>query len=121
MTDILDKSMSDLNLSDHMANLISEYISRFITPYKGLSVAEMVKEANNYGALFTNGDGVLGLKPYGEDTWEVLFFVAETKEARKKLIQEAASVLGKTNITYCRWKHNDRRKTYKVERLMRLA
>lgn len=104
--------MTNLNLSDHMANLISEYISRFITPYKGLSVAEMVKEAHDYGALFVAQDGVLGLKPFGKDIWEVLFFVAESKETRKSLIRKAADALGKISITFSRWKHNDRSRAY---------
>lgn len=104
-----------------MANVISEYISRFITPYKGLSIAEMVKEANNYGALFLETYGVLGLKPWGKDTWEVLFFVAENKETRKKLIREAASILGDIQIKFTRWKYSDRERSYGSKLWMRLA
>lgn len=113
--------MSDLNLSDHMANLISEYLSRFITPYKGLSVADMVGEAHAYGALFVTEDGVLGLKPFNANTWEVLFFVAESKATRKNLIRQAAEALGKISVTFSRWKHNDRSRTYGPELWMKLA
>lgn len=104
-----------------MANIISEYISRFIRPYKGLSVADMVKEANDYGALFLAKDGVLGLRPFGANTWEVLFFVAESKETRKSLIQKAAGKLGNIKIFFNRFKHNDRERTYGSEYWMRLA
>ncbi|NCY20491.1 hypothetical protein EBX31_00860 [bacterium] len=104
-----------------MANLISEYISRFIAPYKGLSIAEMVKEAHNYGALFLSKDGALGLKPFNDKTWEVLFFVAESKETRKSLIQKAAKTLGRISVTFLRWKHNDRTRTYGPKLWERLA
>lgn len=113
--------MSDLNLSEHMANIISEYISRFIKPYKGLSVVEMVREANDYGALFVAKDGVLGLKPFNDKTWEVLFFVAESKETRKGLIRQAAEKLGQISVTFLRWKHNDRSRTYTPRLWERLA
>jgi hypothetical protein len=104
-----------------MANLISEYISRFITPYKGLSISEMVKEAHNYGGLFLSKDGALGLKPFNAKSWEVMFFVAETKEARKELIQKASKALGKISITFVRWKYNDRSRTYSPKFWERLA
>lgn len=104
-----------------MANVISEYLSRFIAPYKGLSVASMVEEAFNYDALFLARDGALGLKPFNDKTWEVLFFVAESKETRKSLIQKAAGKLGDIKIFFSRFKHNGREKTYGSEYWMRLA
>ena len=105
----LDKDLSNRNIDPHMANVISEYLSRFIAPYKGLSVASMVEEAFNYDALFLARDGALGLKPFNDKTWEVLFFVAESKETRKSLIQKAADTLGRISVTFLRWKHNDRK------------
>jgi hypothetical protein len=117
----LDKDLSDRNIDPHMANVISEYISRFITPYKGLSVASMVKEAFAYGGLFLAKDGALGLRPFGADTWEVLFFVAESGETRKGLIRKAAGALGRISVNFTRWKHNDRVRTYGPELWERLA
>lgn len=104
-----------------MANVISEYISRFINPFRGLSVSEMVKEAHNNGALFVAKDGALGLKPFEADTWEVLFFVAESKETRKKLIREASDKLHPVSIIFERWKHNNRSRTYSSKLWDRLA
>ena len=104
-----------------MANVISEYISRFIKPYKGLCVAEMVKEAHNSGALFIAQDGALGLKPFEANTWEVLFFVAESKETRKKLIREASDKLHPISIIFERWKHNNRVRTYGQKLIERMA
>lgn len=104
-----------------MANVISEYISRFIKPYKGLCVAEMVKEAHNSGALFIAQDGALGLKPFEANTWEVLFFVAETKQTRKKLAREAFAKLGSVSLVFERWKHNNRIRTYSPKLIERVA
>ena len=101
-----------LSLSDPMAELISEYLSRFIEPYSEISVADLVKEAHSHGALFVAGDGVLGLKPIKSDLWEVLFFVSESKETRKNLIRKASEKLGKISVTFLRCKHNDRSRTY---------
>ncbi|NBO25992.1 MAG: hypothetical protein EBU96_04220 [Actinobacteria bacterium] len=117
----LDKDLSNRNMDPHMANVISEYISRFIAPYKGLSVASMVEEAFDYGGLFVARDGVLGLKPFNANTWEVLFFVAESQGTRKSLIQKAAETLGRISINFTRWKHNDRTRTYGPRLWERLA
>ena len=104
-----------------MANVISEYLSRFIEAYRGISVADMVREAYDSNALFVEGDGVLGCKPKGDGLWEVLFFVAESKETRKKLIAKAGEKLGQIKISFNRPKHNDREREYGPEYWMRLA
>ena len=104
-----------------MANVISEYLARFIQPYAGLSVVEMVEEASSYGALFVARNGVLGLKPFGQDRWEVLFFVAESKDTRKSLIRKAAKVLGRISIVFFRPKHKDRSRAYGPELWEKLA
>lgn len=95
-----------------MANVISEYITRFNKPYEGLSLADMVKEAYSHRALFVEPDGVLGLKPENDGVWNVLFFVTESKETRKKLVQRAAEQLGKISIRFIRWKHGNRERAY---------
>lgn len=104
-----------------MANMISEYLSRFIEAYRGISVADMVREAYASKALFVEKDGVLGCKPRGEGIWEVLFFVAESKETRKKLVAKAGEKLGKIKILFNRPKHGDRERTYGPDYWMRLA
>jgi len=109
---LLDKDLSSRRIDQHMANVISEYLSRFIRPYAGLSVAEMVEEASNYVALFVARDGALGLKPFGKNRWEVLFFVAESKDTRKSLIRKAAETLGRISIVFFRPKYNDRSRAY---------
>jgi hypothetical protein len=50
-----------------------------------------------------------------------LFFSAESKEARKSLIREAAKKLGKISIMFYRPKHEGREKTYSYKYWMRLA
>jgi len=104
-----------------MANVISEYLSRFIGAYRGISVADLVREAHNYGALFVEKDGVLGLKPFNANTWEVLFFVAESRGTRKSLIRKAADKLGQISVTFFRFKHNDKSRTYGPKLWERLA
>ena len=104
-----------------MANVISEYLSRFIGAYRGISVADLVKEAHNYGALFVEKDGVLGCKPRGEGVWEILFFVAESGETRKRLVGRFLEKMGKAKIFFNRPKHNDRERQYGPEMWMRLA
>ena len=114
--------MSSLILSDHMANVISEYITRFMKPYTGISIAYQVKEAAEAGYLFVRKDGVLGMTPSESGVWHVLFFVAETTETRKSLLREAFASIGHIpTVSYSRWKHNARKRTYSPELLRRLA
>lgn len=104
-----------------MANMISEYLSRFIEAYRGISVADMVREAYASKALFVEKDGVLGCKPRGEGVWEVLFFVAESKETRKKLVARFKTKMGEAKIFFNRPKHGDRERQYGSDMWMRLA
>jgi hypothetical protein len=91
-----------------MAELISEYLSRFIPAYQKISVAGLVEEACRDGGLFVSKKGVLGCSAKGGGTWKVLFFTAEDKPTRKALVSKAAEVLKAVRIEFARPKYHDR-------------
>jgi hypothetical protein len=114
--------MDASNKIEHpMLEAISKYLASKIPMYKEVDSKALVVDSLMSGGLFTKEDGVLGLSKIEEGLWEVLFFAAESKEARKSLIREAAKKLGKISIMFYRPKHEGREKTYSYKYWMRLA
>ena len=104
-----------------MLSAISKYLSEKIPLYKEVDPKSLVIEALMNEGLFTNENGVLGLAKLKDNLWEVLFFAADDKVARKNLIQVAAEKLGQISITFYRPKHSDQNKTFGPSFWMRLA
>jgi probable addiction module antidote protein len=86
--------MNRNNIGDLMLSAISKYLSEKIPLYREVDPKPLVIEALMNNGLFTNENGVLGLSKLSEGYWEVLFFAADDREARKNLIQMAAKALG---------------------------
>lgn len=104
-----------------MLEAISKYLASKIPMYKEVDPKDLVINSLMSGGLFTQEDGVLGLSKIEDNLWEVLFFAADNKEARKSLIHEAAKKLGKISIMFYRPKNNNSEKTYSYKYWMRLA
>jgi hypothetical protein len=113
--------MNRNNIGDLMLSAISKYLSEKIPLYREVDPKPLVIEALMNNGLFTNENGVLGLSKLSEGYWEVLFFAADDREARKNLIQMAAKALGDISITFNRPKNNDTEKTFGPAFWRRLA
>ena len=84
---------------------LTEFLAKRFDGYTRPEAEALLRQCDH---VYTEDNGAIGVREHRKGFWEVVFFAADSKATKRKLIREAVEAHDPQVVYYFRQKHDDR-------------